>query len=123
MFLYFLSFHLILLFFFFFQAEDGIRDIGVTGVLTCALPISTARAQYPRRAHGDSPSSGLTTASSPSNRRVAVLAQPARSTCRSRSSISGQPEGAGPGGRSEERRVGKECRVRWAAEEYKKREE
>src|SRR5947209_9080851 len=26
---------------FFFQAEDGIRDIGVTGVQTCALPIST----------------------------------------------------------------------------------
>src|SRR3712207_262145 len=28
-------------YFFFFQAEDGIRDIGVTGVQTCALPIST----------------------------------------------------------------------------------
>src|SRR3712207_8980144 len=26
-------------FLFFFQAEDGIRDIGVTGVQTCALPI------------------------------------------------------------------------------------
>jgi len=31
---------LLLCFFFFFQAEDGIRDIGVTGVQTCALPIS-----------------------------------------------------------------------------------
>src|SRR5438445_10703529 len=30
---------LFLFFFFFFQAEDGIRDIGVTGVQTCALPI------------------------------------------------------------------------------------
>src|SRR2546422_8521309 len=29
------------LFFFFFQAEDGIRDVAVTGVQTCALPIST----------------------------------------------------------------------------------
>src|ERR687890_2016490 len=29
------------IFFFFFQAEDGIRDIGVTGVQTCALPICT----------------------------------------------------------------------------------
>src|SRR6476620_7126375 len=29
-------------FFFFFQAEDGIRDIGVTGVQTCALPILLA---------------------------------------------------------------------------------
>src|SRR2546429_3419542 len=27
---------------FFFQAEDGIRDVAVTGVQTCALPISTA---------------------------------------------------------------------------------
>src|SRR3712207_8930588 len=31
--------NLCLLFFFFFQAEDGIRDISVTGVQTCALPI------------------------------------------------------------------------------------
>src|SRR2546427_5881305 len=30
------------LFFFFFQAEDGIRDLTVTGVQTCALPISAA---------------------------------------------------------------------------------
>src|ERR1022692_3128845 len=30
------------LFFFFFQAEDGIRDYKVTGVQTCALPISSA---------------------------------------------------------------------------------
>src|SRR5207237_7514726 len=28
---------------FFFQAEDGIRDSSVTGVQTCALPISAAR--------------------------------------------------------------------------------
>src|SRR5579872_3804510 len=32
-----------LVFFFFFQAEDGIRDADVTGVQTCALPISGAR--------------------------------------------------------------------------------
>src|SRR2546426_2789290 len=32
------------LFFFFFQAEDGIRDYKVTGVQTCALPISRGRA-------------------------------------------------------------------------------
>src|SRR2546422_9004967 len=30
--------------FFFFQAEDGIRDVAVTGVQTCALPISPAEA-------------------------------------------------------------------------------
>src|SRR2546427_2973946 len=34
--------HIVLLFFFFFQAEDGIRDLTVTGVQTCALPISWA---------------------------------------------------------------------------------
>src|SRR5438445_11855810 len=33
-------FFYVFFFFFFFQAEDGIRDIGVTGVQTCALPIS-----------------------------------------------------------------------------------
>src|SRR5207248_8596695 len=35
-------------FFFFFQAEDGIRDRTVTGVQTCALPISSARGFHPR---------------------------------------------------------------------------
>ena len=30
----------VVFFFFFFQAEDGIRDTSVTGVQTCALPIS-----------------------------------------------------------------------------------
>src|SRR3989449_3408836 len=31
---------IIYIYFFFFQAEDGIRDVAVTGVQTCALPIS-----------------------------------------------------------------------------------
>src|SRR2546430_9082040 len=34
-------------FFFFFQAEDGIRDLTVTGVQTCALPISRRPRQLP----------------------------------------------------------------------------
>src|SRR2546429_6486621 len=33
---------------FFFQAEDGIRDVAVTGVQTCALPISGAAARLER---------------------------------------------------------------------------
>src|SRR2546421_3681359 len=33
-------------FFFFFQAEDGIRDLIVTGVQTCALPICWIAARY-----------------------------------------------------------------------------
>src|SRR5216684_7047508 len=41
--------------FFFFQAEDGIRDVAVTGVQTCALPISDdlpqARAERAVRGH------------------------------------------------------------------------
>src|SRR6266498_4760954 len=39
-------------FFFFFQAEDGIRDADVTGVQTCALPISEAAALARRRFQG-----------------------------------------------------------------------
>src|SRR2546427_1019565 len=42
------------LFFFFFQAEDGIRDLTVTGVQTCALPISA----YARRSESDRRRSG-----------------------------------------------------------------
>src|SRR2546426_6919022 len=33
--------------FFFFQAEDGIRDYKVTGVQTCALPISPSNGAEP----------------------------------------------------------------------------
>src|SRR2546427_11705715 len=41
-------FVLVIRLFFFFQAEDGIRDLTVTGVQTCALPIC-ARSSGPRR--------------------------------------------------------------------------
>src|SRR6266511_5951710 len=37
--------NIVRLFFFFFQAEDGIRDFHVTGVQTCALPISPTPAR------------------------------------------------------------------------------
>src|SRR5437016_11931256 len=67
-------------FFFFFQAEDGIRDWSVTGVQTCALPISSLRSggvQAARRRarsassttrsrHRDSTSSRITSPSSTS---------------------------------------------------------
>src|SRR5688500_20234172 len=39
------------MFSFFFQAEDGIRDYKVTGVQTCALPISCGRNSAARRRH------------------------------------------------------------------------
>src|SRR5215468_11691547 len=40
---------MIFIIFFFFQAEDGIRDRDVTGVQTCALPISLAAYKQRRR--------------------------------------------------------------------------
>src|SRR5690606_40511451 len=36
-----------MIFVFFFQAEDGIRDFHVTGVQTCALPISSEKYGVP----------------------------------------------------------------------------
>src|SRR5256884_9347732 len=38
-------------FFFFFQAEDGIRDVAVTGVQTCALPIYCKEGEFPGERH------------------------------------------------------------------------
>src|SRR5256884_1351582 len=42
-----------IVYFFFFQAEDGIRDVAVTGVQTCALPVLDARAKGPEGAGPD----------------------------------------------------------------------
>src|SRR5690348_18015376 len=73
---YFLTiFASFLFFFFFFQAEDGIRDGRVTGVQTCALPISrsppSARRRRrcttrPRRAETSTPSCRCPPAVAPS---------------------------------------------------------
>src|SRR5699024_11240587 len=76
-------------FFFFFQAEDGIRDRNVTGVQTCALPISLSSTASSRL------SNPFSSFSSPPTRRMRETCFPAR---------------------SEERRVGKECRSRGARE-------
>src|SRR5258707_7084961 len=77
--------------FFFFQAEDGIRDIGVTGVQTCALPISSVIAEgrfvtYDLKPRPDDP-----TAVGTSQVADAVIARDRKSG-----------------------RVGKECRSRWS---------
>ena len=48
----------VVFFFFFFQAEDGIRDDLVTGVQTCALPISKCDVSY----FGSFPTTGHWTA-------------------------------------------------------------
>src|SRR5438445_3725724 len=62
---------------FFFQADDGIRDIGVTGVQTCALPIWRGRLPIALRA-GDAARSDAT------RPRPARAASPARSAMGSR---------------------------------------
>src|SRR5687767_15910699 len=83
-------------FFFFFQAEDGIRDKLVTGVQTCALPIWSEI----QRLHIDIRSDAAATKKHPSGRslnRGAGLRRGSRRRWRQR---------------SEERRVGKECRTR-----------
>src|SRR5207244_5803987 len=82
---------------FFFQAEDGIRDDLVTGVQTCALPISAGPA-------------------------FGALALTRRLGCTQLAlhqahQLAARVERGAPAvariDRSEERRVGKECRSRW----------
>ena len=78
---------------FFFQAEDGIRDRLVTGVQTCALPISSLQAAL-RVVYGKGERQ-------PAETSISVDAD---RTPRARAALK----------RSEERRVGKECRSRWS---------
>src|SRR5437764_3940785 len=95
------------IFFFFFQAEDGIRDTSVTGVQTCALPISSGL-----RALSASPGRS-------DRRRSARGARgpgPRRRSQRAASRRASPLRAGGRCARSEERRVGKECRSRWSAE-------
>src|SRR3712207_7112389 len=74
---------------FFFQAEDGIRDIGVTGVQTCALPICNYRPRFRQFFW------------------ILMLDIVLLGWC-------GGLPAEEPYVRSEERRVGKECRSRWS---------
>src|SRR3712207_7556201 len=62
--------------FFFFQAEDGIRDIGVTGVQTCALPIydRVGVVALAREALGLVSQQGEVVAGGPDDARVTHLA-------------------------------------------------
>src|SRR5690349_22815516 len=80
-------------FFFFFQAEDGIRDLYVTGVQTCALPIYRAYA------------GNLIPINTFDSAAAALLQRyPNPTSSGSANNFT----------RSEERRVGKECRSRWS---------
>src|SRR2546425_9555432 len=90
---------------FFFQAEDGIRDKLVTGVQTCALPI------FPSGDAGDFHGIGDTTVTPTiiASRGVGFQDFYGRAFRRAR-----RPTLKISAGRSEERRVGKECRSRWS---------
>src|SRR3712207_6792736 len=94
----------------FFQAEDGIRDIGVTGVQTCALPICDNRVRLGVHFGGASDAGDAAAGGWATDQRFEL------------------PRDVAPGGsvtltvgvkapaavRSEERRVGEEGRSRWS---------
>src|SRR3712207_8466857 len=90
---------------FFFQAEDGIRDIGVTGVQTCA-PISSRYAPLPAQHLFYPGGDGLAQLAVLTSLQVYAVevARP--------DELPGVEQLAPV--RSEERRVGKECRSRWS---------
>src|SRR5256884_8663468 len=119
--------------FFFFQAEDGIRDVAVTGVQTCALPISAERCPD-ARATNPTPQASCSRQGSSSRERLWAqrdrsatgIVSPVHDRSTERPALLGagrgvclesatrlRPPPAPIGGRSEERRVGKERRSRW----------
>src|SRR2546429_1640773 len=93
--------------FFFFQAEDGIRDVAVTGVQTCALPIFQKNFNYHNRSdNGSTINNQIVYQIASQNINFgngAGCSAAVSGTAGSTSCI-----------RSEERRVGKECRSRWS---------
>src|SRR5256885_8142850 len=92
--------------FFFFQAEDGIRDYKVTGVQTCALPIYPMQVLYER---------GL--APLPKSEKSSRLVKRYHERYQWFLGLTIAlliTEMFLPERRSEERRVGKECRSRWS---------
>src|SRR5438046_6785374 len=102
-------------FFFFFQAEDGIRDWSVTGVQTCALPISSSPEDVRpviiarliiRHAGADS--------------RLAATRAPRLSAVPRAAAMRTATSGV-RSTRSEERRVGKGCRGRGSPGPYERK--
>src|SRR5437870_13782645 len=103
---------------FFFQAEDGIRDGHVTGVQTCALPISNLPGTLIPINRATSELAGSITTTNPVQSSLKMVCLqlgqtgPAliiRHVLHALSVSFSSP----PSQRSEERRVGKECRSRW----------
>src|SRR2546422_3433198 len=100
---------------FFFQAEDGIRDVAVTGVQTCALPIclfDLLRLAIAPAARSDAVAIWC-------NRGLGHYHVDPRAYLRRHKRDNSRFTGVRC--RSEERRVGKECRSRWSPYHYKKK--
>src|SRR5205823_11578914 len=99
--------------FFFFQAEDGIRDKLVTGVQTCALPISRVEGVHAVLIGEDLEAGGAY--------RSELEAEAERLGVADRVVFAGYRPAAAAElaevDRSEERRVGKECRDRGGADD------
>src|SRR5947209_20253415 len=98
-------------FFFFFQAEDGIRDIGVTGVQTCALPIWLLAGHLELLSRKAVETVGIDRRDIPPEALRHLLAL----------GLAERGPGRADRQRSEERRVGKECRSRGAPDHEKKK--
>src|SRR5207253_4339815 len=92
----------------FFQAEDGIRDGHVTGVQTCALPISIFTTGTRLRKVTATPATSTPPGTSAISTIPTCWPDSTRTTSLTATSM-----------RSEERRVGKECRNRCGTPHYK----
>src|SRR5256886_8283446 len=94
---------------FFFQAEDGIRDLTVTGVQTCALPICILPEIAPDSTRSAEAATPLIEIGDCSISIPLAFRRPISSLCTRLATRFGFFAA-----RSEERRVGKECRSRWS---------
>src|SRR5690349_23718111 len=96
--------------FFFFQAEDGIRDLYVTGVQTCALPILATFSHIAARTLGAP--GGVAKWMVANNVATAPVGTPAgwAAGIGGTGTVAQPLQLLRPQPRSEERRVGKECR-------------
>src|SRR5256886_7817806 len=93
----------------FFQAEDGIRDLTVTGVQTCALPISRILKPVSDGVYG----ANMLYAEFAAGESAPVVELTSRFQTQDRA-LDWSKKTAADEDRSEERRVGKECRSRWS---------
>src|SRR5690349_22989949 len=112
---FFFTFWLFFFFFFFFQAEDGIRDLYVTGVQTCALPICQAILRAVRYAR----EAGL----GASVDFIVGLPGETADDLAATQRLMAQVAEEGGRVRSEERRVGKECRCGWGGDGWREKKE